>query len=302
MSLGLARGSFSPAIRTQAGSRRRWIIAGLAVIIGGGGVAWWRSSRPSGEHFASPVASLLERGSATDSVTGRQALETCARLLRDAQQTLSGVESVQAVFHKQERIDGALQPPHIMEVKVRRTPLSVYLRWREPDEGQEIIWRDGAHDGQMVVHPGGWRGRLLASIKIDPEGDRAKATSRRPIKNIGPWSMTERLAVYVEECLQGEHAVEIVSSDARIGGRDCHCFQFTHPQSTADLDFKQVVIYIDKEQRVPIAVENYGWGTADGGSKLPLEESYVFNELTLNAPLTDLDFDLGNPSYCFGGK
>ena len=50
-----------------------------------------------------------------------------------------------AVFQKQERIDGALQPVNVMELKVRHRPLSVYMKWQQPDAGQEVIWRDGAY-------------------------------------------------------------------------------------------------------------------------------------------------------------
>jgi len=88
-----------------------------------------------------------------------------------------GIEGYRLVMHKQERLDGQLQPPEVIEVFFRARPYSVTMRWlqgardverRAVRRGRER-WQDaGSPDG--VGRPdqegGGLRPRGVASARV----------------------------------------------------------------------------------------------------------------------------------------
>lgn len=226
----------------------------------------------------------------------------CALLLAEADRKLAGVETVHAVFHKRERIGGQLQENNVMDLKVRRSPKSVYLRWQTPNAGREITWQEDAHDGQIVVRVGGWRQKIVPLLKIDPLSERAMQYSRRPVTSIGLWSFNARLRQFVDEDLaHGSWRTEL-REDASLSARPCYCFTFHAAAGQAAEGLatvgdvhpphQRVVIYVDKELGLPIACELYGWPTPAAPDVAPLEESYAFSDLELDRPLSDSDFDL----------
>jgi hypothetical protein len=184
------------------------------------------------------------------------------------------------------------------------------LRWREPNEGREITWREDAHDGQIVVRAGGWRRKIVPLLKIDPLSERAMQYSRRPVTGAGLWSFNARLRQFVEEeAPRGSWRAELLDH-VSIAGRPCYCFQFSADVDPApevqgrdvasDHPRRQVVIYIDAELGLPIACERFGPPTPGAPQEAALEESYAFTELQLNPPVSDHEFDLavepGRPS------
>lgn len=221
----------------------------------------------------------------------------CGLLLAEADRKLAGVDSIHAVFHKRERIDGQLQENNVMDLKVRRSPKSVYLRWQTPNEGREVTWQEDLHDGQIVVRVGGWRRKIVPLLKIDPLSERAMQYSRRPVTSLGLWSFNARLRQFVEEDLaRGSWRGEL-REDATLSERPCYCFTFVATTGHLAADkaapqHQRVVIYIDKNLGLPIACELYGWPTPESPELGPLEESYAFSNLELNRPVSGRDFDL----------
>ncbi len=223
--------------------------------------------------------------------------------LRQAHDKLSNVSTMQCVFHKQERVDGQLQDLNIINLKVRKEPLSAYMRWETPSAGQEAIWQRGANDNLVLAHPSGWKRKIVPLIKLEPLSERAMENNRRPITEIGLWNVTRRLLEYAEAGQQrkadGIHPS--VNENAKLAGRDCICFTFIYEKAYPGLDFHKVNVFFDKEHMVPIGLQNFGFPRR-GDRELPLEESYVFANLQLGVPLTDHDFSADNPAYQYNGR
>jgi len=285
--------------------RRRWKLAFAAVV----------SAAAGGWYLFSPGAPVAETGAVASAVVhhapaagdsglrGAAAMDRCRKLLSAAEDRLESVPHMTAVFQKQERIGGKLQPLNVMDLKVRHAPLSVYMKWQAPDEGQEIIWRDGAYDNKIVVCPAGWRRKVVRNVKIDPEGDQALAVSRRPIMNIGIWNFTSRLRRMLDEELMRYPTLEVTqTSGDEISGRPCDRFIFEHPGAAEPDAFQRLVIYIDRTLEVPVACEHYRWTEEAGKPVVHLEESYLFRDLNLTASLDEADFDEKNPAYEFTKK
>jgi hypothetical protein len=280
-------------------------IARFSVMAALGGVACW---------WAFPAEKVAETGAVGSVVTvaasdagnalrGAAVIRMCHEQLLAARQKLQTIPAMTACFQKQERIDGALQPVHVMDVKVRREPLAVYMKWQKPDEGQEALWRHGAYDGKILVSPAGWRRKVMPMVKIDPLGDVAMSASKRPVTNMGIWSFVERLLVFVEgDALQDSSIDAVQSEGSEIDGRPCSLFVFERSQPDVDATFQKTLIYFDRELSVPVAFELYRWINESGTPTPRLEESYLFRDLKLDVNHTDADYDHENSAYQFTAK
>jgi hypothetical protein len=227
-------------------------------------------------------------------------LAACAAALAEAQRVLDKMGTMQAVMEKRERVRGRLEPRQQIELKVRRAPRAVYMRWRSPDEGQEVIWQENANGNQILVHPGGWRGRLMPMVRIDPKSPRVLEQSRRPIESAGLWAMTLQLGELLAQAQKSTAALRVdVAQDQQFAGRNCTVYRLVRAVYTSPTDFQSLAIYIDAAAKVPVGIERYVWATGGRGEPV-LDEYYAYRDLRLNAPLSDRDFDTANPAYHFG--
>jgi hypothetical protein len=89
-------------------------------------------------------------------------------------------------MHKQERIDGKLEPGEDVEVLVRTRPYSVFMRWLRGACGADrALYVEGANDGKILVHPVGLVGRLVGDVALAPDSRKVRESSRYSIKEVG---------------------------------------------------------------------------------------------------------------------
>ena len=209
---------------------------------------------------------------------------------------------MRAVFQKLERIDGELQALNVMDLKVRREPLSIYLRWHEPYSGRDIVWQEGRDNDQVSVHAGGWRRRIVPLLRIDPNSDQAREYSRRPVTQIGLWNFNRRMLRYVDLGCKNPNLEVTMTQNVELTDRQCYRFSFVHPQPFESLEYHRVNIYVDKTLGVPVGCELFAFPSEDAPDELVLEESYAFGRLQLGVGFTDIDFSIANPEYEFGSN
>jgi hypothetical protein len=294
-------GAWDDSVAPKKVGRRFWLKTTAALTVGGLGGWWMFGGEPVAETGAM-LGSVTQTGEVKTKSEGVDAVALCRKMLEDARLKLVPVQSATCEFHKQERIDGKLQPLNVMNVKVRRTPLAIYMKWQTPEKGQQIIWRDNTDDNKILVSPVGWKKKLVPLVKIAPDDDMAKAVSRRPVTNIGIWNFNDRItALFNEELLRDPAVIVRVDEGREISGRACYEFSFEHPTPSQVVQFKQVQIFIDKVLGVPVACEHYRWD-ADPTKGAHLEESYLYKDLVMDVALNDADFDPKNPGLSFGVK
>jgi hypothetical protein len=295
-------GSWDSASSGARSRVRTWIKLLTAAAIGVG-VAWWYYGGEPVAPTGAMGGSVHHSAAAKTSLEGPAAVAKCREMLAAANAKLAGVPTMSAVFHKQERIDGKMQGVNVMELKVRHEPLSIYMKWRSPDAGQQLIWRDGHHDGKILVSPVGWKKKVMPLAKLDPTGDMAMSFSKRPVQNAGVWVFADRLAALLEEELIRDPGVKVRMTEGdEISGRPCALFTFENAAPSEAARFQKILIYIDQVLGVPVACEYYRFNE-DGTKPEPeLEESYLFEDLVLGVELSDADFDHANPSLQFGSK
>lgn len=255
-----------------------------------------------GPQHASALESVLHFDEIEDNgvLKGDAAVEFCRLLLQNSEVKLAEVDDLSAVFQKLERIDGQLQELNVMDLKVRREPMSVYLRWHEPYSGREIVWQEGRDENQVSVHAGGWRRRIVPLLRVDPYSEQAQEYSRRPVTQIGLWNFNRRMLSYVDQGCENPNIDVTMTQNVKLTDRACYQFSFVHPEPFSTLEFHRVNIFIDKELGVPVGCELFAFPTVDAPETPVLEESYAFGNLELSVGFTDIDFSIANPEYEFG--
>lgn len=192
-------------------------------------------------------------------------------------------------FTKQERIGETLAKTETTFLKFREKPFSVYLKWSEPSNGQEVIFVQGRYSEKAVVHPSGLLGLILRKVSIDPEGKLAMRHSRRPILFAGLGNM---LRLTIGQCKAAQAKGDLVLEYQGVreeAGRPAYVLHRILPDGKG-YPCHQLFIFIDQEFLLPVRTEAYLW---DGR----LLSDYRYTDLNLNPGLTDEDFNPENREY-----
>ena len=212
--------------------------------------------------------------------------------LREAEAAYDRVTSYTAVFHKQQRVAGELLRKETILLKCRRTPFSLYMKWIErPYKGSELLYVAGWNEDRARVHRGGVL--RFVTFNLDPRHPGLMADNLRPVTSTGIGFLLESVATNIRKAIKaGELAFAELGAET-VYGRKTRILQAVFPKDKArDYDGHRFVINQDLESRIPMRIRVYD---RDG----QLVENYGYENLVLNAPLADADFDPKNPAYRF---
>jgi len=108
-------------------------------------------------------------------------------LLSGARTRIARVQDYTAVLETRERIEGALYPRRVMELRVRQEPFQVAIDVLEPpgEAGRKVWYEPAARRGQLLLEQPGVLGSLLGRLTLDPRGELAMENRRRPITDLG---------------------------------------------------------------------------------------------------------------------
>jgi len=212
--------------------------------------------------------------------------------LREAEAAYDRVTSYTAVFHKQQRVAGELLRKETILLKCRRTPFSLYMKWIEkPYKGSELLYVAGWNEDRARAHRGGIL--RFVTFNLDPRHPGLMADNLRPVTSTGIGYLLESVATNIRKAIKaGELAFAELGAET-VYGRKTRILQAVFPKEKArDYDGHRFVINQDVESRIPLRIRIYD---RDG----KLVENYGYENLVLNAPLADADFDPKNPAYRF---
>jgi hypothetical protein len=220
-------------------------------------------------------------------------------VLRWAQQGLPAIERLKdysATLVSRERIRGRLGNYEYMFIKIRPTPLSVYIRFLGPlsVQGQEVIYVAGQNQGNLLGH----RGNRGITASLNPDGMIAMNDRHYPLTEIGIANLVRRLVeVGQQDTRYGECEVKYFT-DVKVDKRPCTVIQVVHPTPRDVFRFHLARIFVDDELVMPTRYESYDWPAEAGGEPRLIEE-YTYLNLKLNNGFTDEDFSTRNPEYHF---
>ena len=223
---------------------------------------------------------------------GASAALDAEQWLREAEAAYDKVASYTAVFHKQQRVAGELLRKETILLKCRRTPFSLYMKWIEkPYKGSELLYVAGWNEDRARAHRGGIL--RFVTFNLDPRHPGLMADNLRPVTSTGIGYLLESVATNIRKAIKaGELAFAELGAET-VYGRKTRILQAVFPKEKArDYDGHRFVINQDVESRIPLRIRIYD---RDG----KLVENYGYENLVLNAPLADADFDPKNPAYRF---
>jgi hypothetical protein len=277
----LAAALFLPMHFRGSGLEQRGIVASIPP----GGACDRSSGSPSTCAPADPVAAA--------------AIEKAMTLVGESAVRYGSIKDYTCVLHLRERIGGQLQPARIMEMKARREPFSVYLKFRAPHRGREVLFVDGQHGDKLLARDPGIAGMVLGTLELDPEGMLGQDGGRHPVSHAGIGHMLETISGRWEAELDPAVSRMTIAPGVDLEGRSCTLLEAVHVERRGHFLFAKVRVYIDDEFKLPIRFEAYDWPDSPGAEP-PLGEEYHFRDLRVDVGLDASAFHRANPDYCFG--
>jgi hypothetical protein len=214
-------------------------------------------------------------------------MEVPIRLIAEARQAYQGITDYSCTFVKKERLRDQLQADNLIVMMVRREPFSVYMRWAKPAEmaGQEACFVTGQNKGMMRVHATGLLLGAAGFVSMDPSDPRALQNTRHAITEAGIGNLIDRFSQRwdFENRL---NKTMVRSAEYDYAKRRCIRVETLHQNNSGkEFLFYRSVLYFDKENHLPIRIENYDWPKAGGDRNGLLVESYSYPDLRLNVGL-----------------
>jgi len=211
--------------------------------------------------------------------------------LEEAEEAYSRVTRYTAVFHKQQRVDGKLTQEETMLIKFR-SPFSLYLSWiEEPHKGSELLYVEGWNNNLARVHRGGFLG--FVTRNLEPKHPALMENNLRPFTDIGLGYIVKAVASNVHRASRvGEFSL-FEHGEETLLDRKTQCLEIVFPKDKEKgYDAYRVIINQDEESKLLVRVRMYDWDDQ-------LFECYGYDEIKLNAGLTEADFVPTNPAYRF---
>ncbi len=201
----------------------------------------------------------------------------------------SRVTDYRCTFHKKELVRGKIKEVRNLQFKFRK-PDSFYLKYTVGDDaGLEAIYAKGKYDNKLEVHLGGFFG--FFRIAVDPRGSLALKNNRHPIMDAGIGQILYLMEKNYQQAKNDPESRITLEGEALLNGRKTQLVKAIFPKGSGYYG-KTVLVSIDQETSLPVKITVHGWDNE-------FLEEYQYDAIRLNVGLTDMDFDVKNPEYCF---
>ncbi len=220
--------------------------------------------------------------------------------LRYAKSSLNSIQAAkdyEATFSKRDIVNRRVHA-HTTHIKYRAQPMSVYLKFKEPHAGREVIYVAGQNDGKLLAHETGIKS-IIGTIALLPSSPQAMSESKHPITEIGMAKLVQGVInQWTKETKYGEVRVEYYpdATHTKLGKIKCRVIQTTHPRPRKQFKFHMTRLWIDRKTNLPVRVEQWGFPNGNDQNK-PLLEEYTYRDVKINVGLKNIDFDVQNSNY-----
>lgn len=254
------------------------------------GASAWSVFGRSAQAEEVQLAALVDRAPQT------HALIPALRAALEAQDAAKSLTDYDAQFTKTELI-GRKSLTSRMQLKVRHSPFSVYLKFIDPHAGREAIYVSGKNSNHVIVHATGLAA-LVGTLSLDPTSSTAMEDNRYPITKAGMLSLVEMvIEQWLAQAKQNATGVTVnYFPNSRIGEQSCQTIETVLAQPIGTNSFQTSRLYIDTATKLPIRVQQYAFPERRG-QKPVLVGDYLYQNVRSNISLSDIDFDSRNPRY-----
>jgi hypothetical protein len=218
-------------------------------------------------------------------------LDQALAWMQEAKRNYTLVKDYTCNLITQENVRGKLQEPSVTQFKMKTEPFSVHMRWlgEGKNAGQEVAFVAGKNNNKMRV-----KSNLLGAkffMSIDPNDKRVTEHSRHTILEAGIGNMIEQhLNQWEKDRAIGKTKV-LPPTEHTYAGRKCYKVEFIRTERHPAFYCYRTVIYLEKESKMPIRLENYDWPRKGGPEGGDLLEMFGYVNVQFNIGLKDADFD-----------
>lgn len=208
-------------------------------------------------------------------------------LLKAAQDKVAAARDVTARLVRREVVGSALQPVEEIDFKQRFSPHSLRLKWvGEQFKGREIIYVKGANDDKVLAKSegGGLSGFFTRNriLRLALDSSMVKGQSRYGPDVAGYNNLLKRLASLYREA-RALRLAWVQQWLVESSARSVQKFEVTREPVLLGGDVSRAIVWFDLAAGLPTHVIVYD-------AKGRLVEDYDWQNLRLNAGLTDADF------------
>ncbi len=217
--------------------------------------------------------------------------ERFATMLADARAAYAKTRDYSGTFTRQERIGTTLSAEQVGEMKMRVNPVGVYVRFARPEAsaGMEVAYSGAKKDSKVRFRPAGIEGRK-GFQKLDTDDAKFLAVNRHPVTEWGMGPILELISTVTAREKSLNNPVEVFTGDYQFANRNVTKYDIFTRRQHAFRYAAKMVVYVDKETKLPMRFEAYDEpkGTALQGELL---EAYSFTDLKFNTGVGENAFD-----------
>jgi hypothetical protein len=217
--------------------------------------------------------------------------DTLGTLLKDARAAHAKTRDYSGTYTRQERFNGTLSAEQVAEMKFRVNPVGVHVRFARPDSiaGMEIAYSAAKKNGKMGYRPAGAAGRG-GFRKLDVDDSKFLAEHRHAVTQWGMGPLIELIASTTAREKTLNNPVEVFSADYQFDKRNVTKYEIYTRRPHAARYAAKMVVFIDKETKLPVRFEAYG-DARPGATTGELLEAYSFTNLKFNSGIGENSFD-----------
>jgi hypothetical protein len=265
----------------------RNVMVGLASAAGGAAVVALAQAQNPKPAATGPVkpASAVAPAVATEPAKAPD----LSTMVTEARTALGKLRDYSGTFTRQERIKGALSAEQVGEMKVRTSPAGVYVNFVRPEAsaGMEVSY--SAKKGKVAYRPAGVAGRR-GFQKIDADDAKFLADNRHPVPDWGMGPMLELVAAAAAREKTLNNPVEVYTSEYQFAARNVTRYEILMRRPHAFRYAAKVVVFVDKETKLPVRFEAYDDPKA-GATTGDLLEAYSYTDLKFNTGVGENSFE-----------
>ncbi len=253
-------------------------------------------SRIAGITLGIAVALVASSASAQGTVAPARAelsaLDQPIAWMTDAKRNYSAVKDYTCVLVSQERVRGKLEVENVIEFKMRPEPFSVAMRWLTPKktQGQQVIYVQGKNNNRMRVKSTFFGANVVGFVSVDINDPRVMQHSRHTIVEAGIGNMIDT-ALRHWEIERRLAKTDVKIAEYKFDNRPCYRIELTRAEKRSDVHSHRTIMFLEKESKIPIHVENYEHPREGGPPGGDLLEIYSYTSLRFNVGLKDAEFD-----------
>jgi hypothetical protein len=258
---------------------KTWLGVACAGLLAGGAVIAQppKTETPKAEPAKAPEAP-------------KAAAESLSTMLSDARTALGKVRDYTCTFTRQEMRGGTVGGEQVAELKVRTAPAGVYVRFAKPDAvaGTEIAHTGAKKSLKMRYKPAGGTKPFQT---LDLDDAKFLVENRHPVTEWTMGAIIDRVAAAAAREKTLNNPVEVYAGEYQFAGRNVTRYEILTRRPHAFRYAHRMLVYVDKETKLPVRFEAYDQPKA-GASVGDLLEAYSFSDLKLNVGLGENVFDL----------